>query len=142
MNLPDGTRASTTGLVESTGLVVRKIRVDVEEYCPSSWITAIDWAAFATITVASFPQLECIVVSAKKGSEQEAAYMEHAHKHFESLSHEQGIELDVQDLRQLWRAPHVHDAPAATTIVGTATQDPTPEGHLSTPSASASTPAL
>ena len=100
---PDGARVSATNWAESTSLVVREIRVDLQRVFPKSWIVSIDWGAFAAITVASFPQLESIMILAETGSDHEAAYMEHAHGHLQLLSQEHGINLDVSEGKGIWR---------------------------------------
>ena len=101
VSLPDGTSVSAASLAEYARLLVRIIEVDFDSGdCPGSWIIAVDWAAFAG-TVASFPQLECIVVLVMKGSEQEAAYMEHAHQPLKSLSHDPCITLDVREIERV-----------------------------------------
>ena len=61
-----------------------------------SWITSIDWAAFA-VHLASFPELQRIDVVVTRGWKQKAAYMAHVHSHLELLSQERGITLDVRE---------------------------------------------
>ena len=92
-----------------------------------------DWAAFVTITVTSFPRLQSIDIWIVKESEQEAAYMKHAHNHLELLSQEHGIRLDVREPPWM-QSRRARRKAIAIAEVDTATVTPDPSANSSYPS--------
>ena len=71
--------------------------------CPQSWITAIDWAAFARTAASSLLHLSRVEVRVKDGSTEKAAYMQYVHQHLKAVCEERGIQLQVSEIK--WLVP-------------------------------------